>query len=93
MTFADIPEAANDYKVNGRSPLEWIIDRYQGALRHPLHTRSRRQSSCRISPLAARRVLLHRSRVKTAVRRLKDKIGGKREISLAERRDRSPEYY
>lgn len=29
LTFADIPEAANDYKVNGRSPLEWIIDRYQ----------------------------------------------------------------
>ncbi len=29
LTFSDIPEAANDYKVNGRSPLEWMIDRYQ----------------------------------------------------------------
>lgn len=29
LTFRDIPEAANDYKVNGRSPLEWMIDRYQ----------------------------------------------------------------
>ena len=29
LTFTDIPEAANDYKVNGRSPLEWLIDRYQ----------------------------------------------------------------
>ena len=25
----DIPEAAQRYTVNGRSPLEWIIDRYQ----------------------------------------------------------------
>lgn len=29
LTYRDIPEAANDYKVNGRSPLEWMIDRYQ----------------------------------------------------------------
>lgn len=29
LVFSDIPEAANDYKVNGRSPLEWMIDRYQ----------------------------------------------------------------
>lgn len=29
LAFSDIPEAANDYKVNGRSPLEWMIDRYQ----------------------------------------------------------------
>ena len=29
LTYSDIPEAANDYKVNGRSPLEWMIDRYQ----------------------------------------------------------------
>lgn len=29
LTFSGIPEAANDYKVNGRSPLEWMIDRYQ----------------------------------------------------------------
>lgn len=29
LTFSDIPEAANEYKVNGRSPLEWMIDRYQ----------------------------------------------------------------
>ena len=25
----DIPEAAQRYTVNGRNPLEWIIDRYQ----------------------------------------------------------------
>lgn len=25
----DIPEAAQRYTVNGRSPLEWVIDRYQ----------------------------------------------------------------
>lgn len=29
LTFSGIPERANDYKVNGRSPLEWMIDRYQ----------------------------------------------------------------
>lgn len=29
LTYADIPEQANDYKVNGRSPLEWMVDRYQ----------------------------------------------------------------
>lgn len=29
LAYAGIPEAANYYKVNGRSPLEWIIDRYQ----------------------------------------------------------------
>lgn len=29
LTFLDIPEVANEYKVNGRSPLEWMIDRYQ----------------------------------------------------------------
>lgn len=29
LTFSDIPEAANEYKVNGRSPLEWMVDRYQ----------------------------------------------------------------
>lgn len=29
LTYADIPERANDYKVNGRSPLEWMVDRYQ----------------------------------------------------------------
>ena len=29
LTFSDIPEAANEYKVNGRSPLEWMTDRYQ----------------------------------------------------------------
>lgn len=29
LTFSDIPEAVNEYKVNGRSPLEWMIDRYQ----------------------------------------------------------------
>ncbi len=29
VTVSNIPEAANDYKVNGRSPLEWMVDRYQ----------------------------------------------------------------
>lgn len=29
LTITGIPEAANDYKIGGRSPLEWIIDRYQ----------------------------------------------------------------
>lgn len=29
LVYSGIPEAANDYKVNGRSPLEWMIDRYQ----------------------------------------------------------------
>lgn len=29
LTFSGIPEAANEYKVNGRSPLEWMVDRYQ----------------------------------------------------------------
>ena len=29
LTFKKIPEKANDYVVNGRSPLEWMIDRYQ----------------------------------------------------------------
>lgn len=29
VTVTGIPERANDYKVNGRSPLEWMIDRYQ----------------------------------------------------------------
>lgn len=29
VTVLNIPEAANDYKVNGRSPLEWMVDRYQ----------------------------------------------------------------
>lgn len=29
LTFRDIPEIAHRYVVNGRSPLEWMIDRYQ----------------------------------------------------------------
>ena len=29
LTFKEIPESANRYIVNGRSPLEWMIDRYQ----------------------------------------------------------------
>lgn len=29
LTFKDIPDIAYRYVVNGRSPLEWIIDRYQ----------------------------------------------------------------
>ena len=29
LTIKDIPEAAQRYVVNGRSPLEWVIDRYQ----------------------------------------------------------------
>lgn len=29
LTFCDIPEGADEYKVNGRSPLGWMIDRYQ----------------------------------------------------------------
>lgn len=29
LTIKGIPEAAQRYKVNGRSPLEWVIDRYQ----------------------------------------------------------------
>lgn len=29
LTFKSIPEAADRYVVNGRTPLEWMIDRYQ----------------------------------------------------------------
>ena len=29
LTFKDIPEIAHRYVVNGRSPLDWMIDRYQ----------------------------------------------------------------
>lgn len=29
LVIRDIPEAAQRYVVNGRSPLEWVIDRYQ----------------------------------------------------------------
>lgn len=29
LTYADITERDNDYKVNGRSSLEWMVDRYQ----------------------------------------------------------------
>lgn len=29
LIITDIPEAAQRYTVNGRSPLEWVIDRYQ----------------------------------------------------------------
>lgn len=29
LSFSGIPETANDYKVNGKSPLEWMIDKYQ----------------------------------------------------------------
>ena len=29
LTFKGIPEIAHRYVVNGRSPLEWMIDRYQ----------------------------------------------------------------
>ena len=29
LKFRKIPERANNYIVNGRSPLEWMIDRYQ----------------------------------------------------------------
>lgn len=29
LTFTGIPVAANDYTVGGRSPLEWMIDRYR----------------------------------------------------------------
>lgn len=29
VVVSNIPERANDYMVNGRSPLEWMIDRYQ----------------------------------------------------------------
>ena len=29
MTVGNIPEGAQDYVVNGRSPLDWMVDRYQ----------------------------------------------------------------
>lgn len=29
ITFTGIPHEANDYKVGGRSPLEWMVDRYK----------------------------------------------------------------
>lgn len=29
LTFAGIPEQINDYTIGGRSPLEWMIDRYK----------------------------------------------------------------
>ena len=29
ITIKDIPESAYTYKVNGRSPLEWIVDQYK----------------------------------------------------------------
>lgn len=29
LTFAGIPVEANDYKIGGRSPLEWVLDRYK----------------------------------------------------------------
>ena len=29
LTLHGIPEAAQDYQVNGRSPLDWVIDRYK----------------------------------------------------------------
>ena len=29
LTFKDIPAVANEYKVGGRSPLEWMVDRYR----------------------------------------------------------------
>lgn len=29
LTFAGIPEQINDYQIGGRSPLEWMIDRYK----------------------------------------------------------------
>ena len=29
VVVSGIPERAHDYKVNGRSPLEWMVDRYQ----------------------------------------------------------------
>lgn len=29
LTLHEIPEAAQDYQVNGRSPLDWVIDRYK----------------------------------------------------------------
>ncbi|WP_155811848.1 DEAD/DEAH box helicase [Mobiluncus curtisii] len=29
LTFTNIPAAANEYKIGGRSPLEWMIDRYR----------------------------------------------------------------
>ena len=29
VVVSNIPPQANDYKVNGRSPLEWIVDRYK----------------------------------------------------------------
>ena len=29
LAFTGIPEVANDYKVDGRNPLEWMIDHYQ----------------------------------------------------------------
>ena len=29
LTYKGMPENANRYIVNGRSPLEWMIDRYQ----------------------------------------------------------------
>ena len=29
VTFTGIPEQANEYKIGGRSPLEWMVDRYR----------------------------------------------------------------
>lgn len=29
LTFSGIPDGINDYQIGGRSPLEWMIDRYQ----------------------------------------------------------------
>ena len=29
LTFSGIPQGINDYQIGGRSPLEWMIDRYK----------------------------------------------------------------
>ena len=29
LTFSGIPAEANEYKIGGRSPLEWMVDRYK----------------------------------------------------------------
>lgn len=29
LTFTGIPAEANEYKIGGRSPLEWMVDRYK----------------------------------------------------------------
>ncbi|MBO6166930.1 MAG: hypothetical protein J6P13_01095 [Kiritimatiellae bacterium] len=92
LTLAGIPKEAHEYLVNGRTPLEWLIDRYQvrtdadsGIVNDPNKWGEEHDYPQYIVELVKRLVRLSVETVE-----LVGKLGGSRSCATADARERVP---